>query len=490
MTETPNTRANGKNKSKADLRIAYLSGFGLLGLFLGFVILFYSDSFYPNSGESVFHEVKYSPKDIIGNPIRDSIRIKEEEIANLSIQKKIIDDKNKKKANDSLIKLSAGIDQKITAAKSVITALKGYNNSISNTTDVDTVGFRTLNKAMHFNISPASMRHWDTLFKQNHGNLSMEVSYSFKDPGVPLSINGIKTFKTERPETDIEFLSKYPSAGIWLLTILIFCSFCFFAIALCCYLEYDTRSLQTNLSQKGGKGIYYLITLITLVVLAALAFTWAGTFYDEEVIRDLYFMRSFDLAKYGFIGLGYIAGAFCLAGFIYTASMLGYFSDEAKKERITKKDIQPDSNPADPANEASEKEKLYLRLLSIFNSYFTLSAVILTLMVLATGALYTTVNSLDFVKLLEDDWGYSPARTEFVLLYGALHSVILLLIYIPARLRFTEKQVITTKDDRTGTRSGWSEVIKNPFANLKDILIATSPLLASLVQTLFDNLFK
>src|SRR5690606_9236140 len=76
-----------------------------------------------------------------------------------------------------------------------------------------------------------------------------------------------------------------------------------------------------------------------------------------------------------------------------------------------------------------------------FHAYFILSAILLSLLVVSTGALYSAVNSLDFIKLLTDDWGYSPVRSEFVYLYGALYTIILLLIYVPARIRLEESAV-------------------------------------------------
>lgn len=193
-------------------------------------------------------------------------------------------------------------------------------------------------------------------------------------------------------------------------------------------------------------------------------------------------MRSLTTSMAMVTVLGYLGGAFCLAGFIHTAAMLGYFTRQINRAAI-------EAGPSATASTAlTTEQKIYIGLQSAFQTYFILSAVILSLLVLTTGALFSTVNSLDFVKLLSDDWGYSPARTDFVYLYGGLHTVILLLVYIPAKMRFSE---ITIKGVPDAPPHGkWFDTIKSPFGPLKEVLIAASPLLASVVQSMVDIFFN
>lgn len=195
-------------------------------------------------------------------------------------------------------------------------------------------------------------------------------------------------------------------------------------------------------------------------------------------------MSSLSRAMWWTTIIGYIAGGFCLAGFIYTAGSLGFIRDNLESIRQLA-----------GTNSVSDEEKkrqatIYLNLRKYFNTYFFLSSVILSVLVLCTGGLYTVVNSLDFVKLLSDDWGYSPARSEFVFLYGGLHTVVLLLVYIPAKMRFSEMMIEDTGKPLQDGDKKWYEIVKNPFGQLKEVLVAVSPLLASLLQSLFDILFS
>jgi hypothetical protein len=139
--------------------------------------------------------------------------------------------------------------------------------------------------------------------------------------------------------------------------------------------------------------------------------------------------------------------------------------------------------------EQDEQQTVFSKLTKIFQTYFLLAATILSLMVLCTGALYSTVNSLDFIKLLADDWGYSPARTDFIYLYGGLYSIVLLLVYIPAKMRFSEVD-ISDKPPVPAENAKWYDFLKDPFGALRGTLVATSPLLVSLIQSLLDVLFR
>jgi hypothetical protein len=238
---------------------------------------------------------------------------------------------------------------------------------------------------------------------------------------------------------------------------------------------------------------------------------WRVCFNDEVMIKALFFMRTFTNSMYMVMGIGYITGSCCLAGFIYIASALGYFSRSVKvKAKAQKIIMQTNLIDQNDQEDTAVKAKLndlevakardheiYDKLINYFNTYFILSAIILSLLVLCTGALCNTINSLEFVKMLTKEWGYSPVRPDFVYLYGAMHTIVLLLVYIPAKMRFKEIQLppITvpgTTGDTVSPKenSKWFDLLKTPFGQLKDVLVVASPLLASLVQSLFDLLFK
>ena len=200
-------------------------------------------------------------------------------------------------------------------------------------------------------------------------------------------------------------------------------------------------------------------------------------------------MRNHTVFAGWFTVIGAVAGALCLAGFIYTSSML---ESQAKPVVKAREDVmafkfagKSETEQLAAQEEEAKQELDWKKLFGIFNTYFILASIILSLMVMNIGTLYSLINSLDFVRMLTNDWGYSPVRTDFLYLFGGLCTLVLLLVYIPARMRFAEKDIPELKTD-----GRFFEFLKNPFKFFPGMLAAASPLIVSIVQSLIDMLFK
>ena len=486
-----------------DYRIAILSAMGILGFMTGCVILFYNDFQRSSKPASIFHEIVYEPGSFSNPAISIAIDSLYQEIS----KTKDSIDKYEKKTDDTSKKKKAEFVQKKEQDTGLIKKLALYRTFYEDLPKTDSVGFTTLNNVLHFQITPDSIDNWDSAFmKEGYSWKSPPVSFYFKDKDIPCKIGGTAIFESERATTDIAFITKYPNAGVWIMLVLIFCSFCFLAISTAWHLKGKIQTLFTEQKIDGlSKYAYYWISLATALVIGDMALLWNRTFYDEEIVKNLFFLRHLDISIGWVIALGSIAGAFCLAGFIYTASMLSYFakplisiSKEVYAQRLAvekskaamaipaagQQAVVPGQDVLDDKEaEQKEKETLFSNLSGIFQTYFLFASIILSLVVLCTGSLFSTVNSLDFIKLLGSDWGYSPARNDFIYLYGGLYTIILLLVYIPARMRFNEANILNTPPVTTD-KGKLFEFLKSPIGQLKGILVATSPQLVSLIQTL------
>lgn len=494
---------------KPDYRIALLSVLGILGFITGCIFIFYSDLYSFRKVDSVFHEITYIPKNIVGKPIVNAI----DSLQKINIERqtqKIINENSKPVESieqNVLTKENLILEEKVNIDKENIKQFKVYYNSLEFTSIRDTSSFKRLNSALHFMVDPKLLKEWNRSFYKED-KTSFKTKYAFKDPKITYSLVGTGILQIIPATSDIEFITKYPSAGVWVLLILIFCSFSFIAISTSIYLNKQIVKLFAGYNITGLTGISYFYVVITIfLILLLLVFIWNKTFYDVEVVENFFFMKSLPITLSLVQILGYIAGSFCLAGFIHTAAMLGYFAKDisVRKKKIetqNKLDISEVIKNCETNSESNQDEltllrniqlenkKIYISLYDFFNTYFVLSAIILSLMVLCTGALFSTVNSLDFVKLITDDWGYSPARTDFIYLYGGLHTVVLLLVYIPAKMRFGEIDIVGEDVKPQQANSKWFDFLKSPFSQLKNVLIVTSPFLASLIQSLFDLVFK
>jgi len=514
-----------------DFRIAKLSAIGIIGFLMGCVFLFYDDLGSMFKTDAIFHEVGYQPRhytEVLVNTTIDSL---EKKVKATKVELNNYADNDTSK---SIIQIKDSLNKKLKLDTGYIIELARYKPLYEDLATVDTNNFTELNKALHFQITPDSINKWDCFYKGYKLNVDSvkikkydsvccimpsiitkiaSVNCYLKDKALPFKLSGEVDINIVKPQSDIEFISKYPAAGIWLILVLIFCSFCFTAIATAVYMKNKVGTIFTKDEKEKLYGKYYLISIITAVVMGLVALIWYATFYDDDIVKNLYFFKHLNVSMAWVIVLGSVAGAFCLAGFIYTASMVSYFatpfvklSGEVEQIKAEIAKLQADIQQAainqqaittkqkeldDKTTALAEPDKNFKRLTSIFQNYFLLAAIILSVMVLCTGSLFNTINSLDFVKLLASDWGYSPVRSDYVYLYGGLYTIILLLVYIPAKMRFSEVDAdVWGKAPVAVSNSKWYDFLKDPFGKMKDIVIATSPFLVSLIQSFFDALFK
>jgi len=475
-----------------DYRVGYLSLTGLAGFFTGCILLFYGSFQFDGNPASIFHEIVYTPNQLAWSCVKDTAGIYEIKIRK---QKTILDSLTSKKKEDKTLTERQKLDI------DTLQKLYVYKDFYEDVPLVDSLGFDAVNKTLHFQVTADSIERWDSAFAKDRYNwVSAPVSYTLKDKALPLRLHGSSRFKIIKATSDVAFITKYPQAGAWLLLILVFCSFCFLAFSTALHSANAVNKLFKDQGvPKFNNKNYFLLCLAALVFILISLVIWRLTFYDDYIIKPLYFYRHITRTTSWITVIGCVTGACCLGGFVYTASMLSYFSaplisarKATAKKQLTVDQADPDSlrtsqdELLQAQEEQSKKTELFKKLSAIFQTYFLLSAGLLSLQILCTGALFSTVNSLDFVKMLTSDWGFSPARTDFICLYGGLYTIIMLLVYVPAKMRFSE--VNLSGIEQTPTK--WFDVLKNPLGHLSGLLVASSPLLVSIVQSLIDTLFK
>jgi hypothetical protein len=458
-----------------DYRIAHLSAVGFIGLLVGFLILSWHDITRSDNGDplSNFHEISYQPRLIVARAFGNVVD---------SLDKNIQTNRDLVKARPTDAKLTEW-KNKINEDSALRKTLTGYKRYYEDASPADSLSFTELNKLLHFNITIDSLRKWDDSFTASGGDHWRNTArFWIKLPGMPpkFTYSDTTSFSIARPASDMEFGSRYPAVGLWILFLLVFCSFCFIAISVSLY--FKNRVLDIFYQVDGIDGpsrtTFHLVWALTLAALFCMIFIWRRSFNDEVMIKPIFFMRGFQTAMNGMMFIGYLAGACCLAGFLHTASMLGFFARRIKEYKEADKQKL----------EAERDLAIYNKLKKYFDNYLLLAASILSLLVLCTGTLFSTVNSLDFVKLLSDDWGYSLVSPDYIYLYGALNSFVLLLAYIPASFSFSEIELEPTTPK--GEKRGWQDILKIPMSRLGDVFIAASPLLAGIVQSLFETMFK
>ncbi len=317
--------------------------------------------------------------------------------------------------------------------------------------------------------------------------------------------------------SDIDFITKYPGFGAWALFITISFS-CIFIIA---GLALDANMQLVKLvSDSGcGKGLRHLLLfVICIVLLCAFISSSMDTFYDEDVVRNLYFLKRLDTSVGCISIVGYTTAALCFAGMLYTAGYVKCFQKkidtEISKNQLLQSQIDdlglaiPQAPTQiekinkqakfDQLNQQVKSSKLlidnasaaYQKLYSLFKYFFYCTAILLALLTFCTGALHSAIDTLDFVRLIKRSMGFSPVRYDFVYLYATLHTLLLLLFFLPGQLLFSSYTNKTILIQPQLTEKTIMSGFKTQFDGLGKTLVATAPLLASFVQWLLNLIFE
>lgn len=465
------------SRFKPNYQISIISGCGLAGIIVALLLLSIEKG--PTTG-SVFHEVGYVPREIVNRAIRH--------------------------LTDSLSKDSAD--------RINIAALNAYRIYSDDSTLTDTNALRMVSTLVHFGIQPNQVAQWDSAYRARGDAWRDSLPYYARFPvgNRHFFYKGMAPFKIITYKSNIEFMGKYPAAAAWVFLLVILCGFCFIAVPACIYIMQQVQTIFRLDERPGQKG-YWIATPIVAGSLILFLVVLFFTFADEPPVKDLYFMRTLSNFLLFADALGCISGAFCLTGFIHSASMLGYFADKVntqttkvreQREAMKKALVAPgtvttpvEAKAIECSDEEEAKHKQYAdqfrKLLGFFHRYFILSSVLLSLIVLCTGELYNTANSLSFVNLLRINWGYSPASGDTVYLFGGLFTVILLLVYLPTKMQFGDVRLKLPDDERRPDDDDddkWYGFLEQPFGWLRGGLIAASPFLIGVIQNLLSLLTR
>jgi hypothetical protein len=264
-----------------------------------------------------------------------------------------------------------------------------------------------------------------------------------------------------------DFLTKYSLFGLWAMLIVLQLTFFTLLIP---WLYYKLYEPFIN----GKDDDYTPDPRIVSVhwsacVLVCLLFYYFLLVADgNSFVKPQYFMT--DLQKVlGITNLmGYFAAGLCLAGML-----LIYVTVRRVKERVAGEGETEEKVLAERQQEYRDAEQR-------FNHYFMILATILTLGALATSSLFSGLNSLPFVKEVTKAQGFSPFPSDFVYLYGIVHSAVLLVAYLQIRAQLKELQQTLKIEKAEAANISLSK-------KLIDLMVAGSPLLGPILQSVFGQ---
>jgi len=293
----------------------------------------------------------------------------------------------------------------------------------------------------------------------------------------PITFSDDLKLRQNKRDKIMDFLTDYPIFGFWIVFTIAQMSFWFLLYPL----------LYGNLyNLKGRLGEYFDISakkiavnavlpiIVTLIVCVVFYFLLA----DTRVINDAYFLTHYNAKIYIYGIPGYIAIIFCFSSYLTLADQVDSMNDKANELKLNRTD--------DGALDSK-----YLILKAAFDMSFFCSGLILSFFVLWAGITANAINVTEIAEFYENLAGKPLIPNDFIYLMGLFHTCILLIFYLPVKLKFDNLSITQSpgpENDKKNSRS--NAFYKNLTDNLGTFLVTTSPLLAGFVHTLLNLISK
>jgi hypothetical protein len=413
---------------------------------IGFIIAVYFLYGFSAAGKQRFHEIRFDPNIQIGQYLR-SARIQDSSrLAQLiALAGKSTD--------------SATIRDTLKIRFARITDLL-YQWQYGNK---DT----TFDRHIHYSLNRAVLYNSLTNFKDSN---ALNVAYFDRLISPEIWVAQVPLRRKSYACT-ADFFSKYPSFALWIFIGITQMIIWFLVIPICFFIY--------NMVQSDEAKHFYVNS--NWWISLAMAFISVGIFcwlvyrfvIDKLIITDIYFMDGFKsrLTSYSFFG--YLVAALSFTGYLFIASEIYALqkkyetSDDAGKLKV---------------------QTTFVTAKKYFSIYFYITATILSIVVLWIGSLFSAINSMDVMRYYRYISGVSFLPNDFVYLFGSLHSLLLLIFFLPVQLNmFNLSSAIPALGANQNTDNSWSTLVKNLGQNLGNLIIVSSPILASLLHGLISS---
>jgi hypothetical protein len=269
----------------------------------------------------------------------------------------------------------------------------------------------------------------------------------------------------------LNYFDKYSQFGVWFFVSITQTALWFLVFCLVIGAAGKTNFIVTEFPYNFKNALTLVLIPIIVMGLFAFALYWKliGTF----VISDYYFMDGFNNRMYWYSIPGYIITVICFGIYLFLANKMEMLNTDA-----TQKKLKIDAD--------DELKKKYLTLESAFDFTFLCTSVILSVFVLWLGTLFNAVNNLEAIHFYTFLSGKPVLNYDFVYLMGLMHTLLLLIFYIPVRLQFKSLQL--TKDQNNAVNANNpKKVLKTFWDAAGTILITASPIITTIVQKLITG---
>ncbi len=267
---------------------------------------------------------------------------------------------------------------------------------------------------------------------------------------------------------NMEFFTEYPGFILWVVLIALQYSLFPVLTLMACVLIYNNREVfkvKYKHKRKQKRWLKLRFVLFPLAVILVYFYTSYHFFFRPNLITNQLFFDHMQGVLIVISVMTIAAGVACFTGFMLISQFP--FGKSPNSNYVSDEEIE-------------ELNKLN----DLFNNLLIISSIVLCLMVLGAGALYTAINKLEFIQKITCDIGYSPVANYFFLLIGVLLTFLFLIFFIPAKMRLMalDKSVrnMVLDDDRLEKPADIYDIAKS-------ILVVALPIITGVLHYVFDK---
>lgn len=443
---------------------------GLVGLALAVLILLG----FSRENHSRFHEIQFGPKEV-ASPFLNTLKVRYSE--RVKELEHLRDSLRRRGVTDTSGTLSIRIDT-LHHRLDRITERQFQWEFGNRDTAFDT--------NIHYSLNRDSLNHGLHRFKT-----ADTLLIGYFDPEIsPDTAKYYSVARLYKYPSTIEFFSKYPSFALWVFIGLAQMVAWFLAIPICIAI-YSLVGKPTDTTPFYMKRDWLKSAALAGGVVGCFCFVLYKFIVYRSVVRDEYFMDGFQDGVAWYALVGYVVSALSFTGYLYIANSIYELQKDFRAGTVrlaALKAATPGDGVAQTQLDANDKIKRQYRVAKkYFSIYFYITAGVLSLVTLWIGTLFSAVNSMDVMKYYRYLSGSNFLPNDFVYLFGGLHSLLLLIFFLPVELNmFNLNSLIPELEDRDGDRN-WGSVWKKIGVNVGNLLVVSSPILASILHGLLSS---
>lgn len=272
----------------------------------------------------------------------------------------------------------------------------------------------------------------------------------------------------------ISYIDNNTAFGLWFFCSIAQMTLWFILAVIVVGAVKNTDAVAHELTYNFKNAFFFsILPTITMAV-----FTWLlyKKLIASFVISDIYFLNGFNSKMIWYSSVGYIVAIICFSGYLFLSNKLELLNSFAQTNH---KSMNNDLN----------LEGNYNQLKKAFDLTFFFSAIILSVFVVWLGLLFNSVNGIEAMQYYNLISGKPLLNYDFVYLIGLMHSLLLLIFYVPVKLRFNALELKQQNDAMNQAGGDSKKYLKSLWESLSAILITASPLITTFVQKIITNFF-